>query len=208
MESPMIAPSEPTRITVHRASRPSLASTPPKKTTTSPGKMNPANTDASAAGSRKIRANASHGGKPSTCSMSQLTIDTTKALRRLNPSNDGVPAAGASPGAARDAGPGATALGRLGAGRGGLPGQPELAAGWGTGQSAVRRHRRWRRPGPAGSTAARPRLDGPSSPLPGQPCPQLLDLGAVLRLGGRLLDPLGQLSALRAAGELGEFLGQ
>src|SRR5674536_271500 len=84
----------------------------------------------------------------------------------------------------------------------------ELAAGWGTGQSAVRRHRRWRRPGPAGSTAARPRLDGPSSPLPGQPCPQLLDLGAVLRLGGRLLDPLGQLSALRAAGELGELLGQ
>src|SRR5450759_3907057 len=135
MESPMIAPSEPTRITVHRASRPSLASTPPKKTTTSPGKMNPANTDASAAGSRKIRASASHGGKPSTCSMSQLTIDTTKALRRLNPSNDGVPAVGASPGAARD-------------------------------------------------------------------------LGAVLRLGGRLLDPLGQLSALRAAGKLGELLGQ
>src|SRR5450756_3093031 len=114
MESPMIAPSEPTRITVHRASRPSLASTPPKKTTTSPGKMNPANTDASAAGSRKIRASASHGGKPSTCSMSQLTIDTTKALRRLNPSNDGVPAVGASPGAARDAGPGAAALGRRG----------------------------------------------------------------------------------------------
>src|SRR5450756_1417372 len=114
MESPMIAPSEPTTITVHRASRPSLASTPPKKTTTSPGKMNPANTDASAAGSRKIRANVSHGGKPSTCSMSQLTIDTTKALRRLNPSNDGVPAVGASPGAARDAGPGAAALGRHG----------------------------------------------------------------------------------------------
>src|SRR5664280_1776782 len=88
----------------------------------------------------------------------------------------------------------------------------ELAASWGTGQSAVRRRRRRRqrrrRPGPAGSTAARPRLDGPSSPLPGQPCPQLLDLGAVLRLGGRLLDPLGQLSALRAAGELGELLGQ
>src|SRR5664280_874997 len=96
MESPMIAPSEPTTITVHRASRPSLASTPPKKTTTSPGKMNPANTDASAAGSRKIKTSASHGGKPSTCSMSQLTIDTTKALRRLNPSNDGVPAAEAS----------------------------------------------------------------------------------------------------------------
>src|SRR5665811_717893 len=114
MESPMIAPSEPTRITVHRASRPSLASTPPKKTTTSPGKMNPANTDASAAGSRKIKTSASHGGKPSTCSMSQLTIDTTKALRRLNPSNDGVPAVGASPGAARDAGPGAAALGRHG----------------------------------------------------------------------------------------------
>src|SRR5450759_5508065 len=110
----MIAPSEPTRITVHRASRPSLASTPPKKTTTSPGKMNPANTDASAAGSRKIKTSASHGGKPSTCSMSQLTIDTTKALRRLNPSNDGVPAVGASPGAARDAGPGAAALGRHG----------------------------------------------------------------------------------------------
>src|SRR5664279_933934 len=37
----------------------------------------------------------------------------------------------------------------------------ELAAGWGTGQSAVRRRRpRWRRPGPAGSTAARPRLMG------------------------------------------------
>src|SRR5664279_767525 len=117
MESPMIAPSEPTRITVHRASRPSLASTPPKKTTTSPGKMNPANTDASAAGSRKIKTSASHGGKPSTCSMSQLTIDTTKALRRLNPSNDGVPAVGASPGAARNAGPGAAALGRHGAGR-------------------------------------------------------------------------------------------
>src|SRR5674536_212269 len=113
----MIAPSEPTRITVHRASRPSLASTPPKKTTTSPGKMNPANTDASAAGSRKINTSASHGGKPSTCSMSQLTIDTTKALRRLNPSNDGVPAVGASPGAARNAGPGAAALGRHGAGR-------------------------------------------------------------------------------------------
>src|SRR5664280_2105169 len=117
MESPMIAPSEPTTITVHRASRPSLASTPPKKTTTSPGKMNPANTDASAAGSRKIKTSASHGGKPSTCSMSQLTIDTTKALRRLNPSNDGVPAVGASPGAARNAGPGAAALGRHGAGR-------------------------------------------------------------------------------------------
>src|SRR5664280_513029 len=86
----------------------------------------------------------------------------------------------------------------------------ELAASWGTGQSAVRRRRRprWRRPGPAGSTAARPRLDGPSSPLPGQPCPQLPDLGAVLRLGGRLLDPLGQLSALRATGKLGELLGQ
>src|SRR5664279_5227494 len=81
----------------------------------------------------------------------------------------------------------------------------ELAAGWGTGQSAVRRRRRRRRqrrrrPGPAGSTAARPRLDGPSSPLPGQPCPQLLDLGAVLRLGGRLLDPLvsSRLFELRA----------
>src|SRR5664280_374136 len=38
----------------------------------------------------------------------------------------------------------------------------ELAASWGTGQSAVRRRRRprWRRPGPAGSTAARPRLMG------------------------------------------------
>src|SRR5664279_2121389 len=86
----------------------------------------------------------------------------------------------------------------------------ELAASWGTGQSAVRRRRRprWRRPGPAGSTAARPRLMGLRHRFRANRARSFSILARFSGLAADLLDPLGQLSALRATGKLGELLGQ
>src|SRR3954453_8232665 len=73
MLSPMMAPAEPTAITAHSGSLCWLASTPPSRMISSPGKNSPTKIDASAAGSAKIRTRASQGGKPSSLSARWLT---------------------------------------------------------------------------------------------------------------------------------------
>jgi hypothetical protein len=85
MESPMIAPETAAAITVHSATVPRDAATPPRMTAISPGKTNPTNAEASSAGKANTSARTSHPGsdrmrsvKPAARATVAITVTTAR----------------------------------------------------------------------------------------------------------------------------------